>query len=1168
MKLSTKLTLLVLVAVLLPLFGLGSVVYVMQKQVTAERLQQQLQQQGTSAIHHIRDHLLESYRDLALVAGSSTLRPPVWTPEFGLNRYLASFPMYDALVYTDPNGKLIAHTASPLLTEGDTSVEHAAADWHKAAQAGARIIDRSTPKQGAMPHYLVFARQVSDPGVAHGWVFAQVNIEKFVGIIQEIKIGRTGHISLFNRNGILIGHPDKSRYGFDVSHYPIMRKPVLDGTGDSGDFFVSWDGREKWGLTIMLPDHPDLADLRWGIIADQTTNELHEPALDLLKTILLGATFFGTVFVLGGLVFAHRLIAPVFEINRSLNSFFAYLNGKAEAPARFKITGDDEFAQIARAIDQSTQAAVTSIRHAREVDALRDEALNRLNAVLQTAFDGYWLVDLEGRLLDVNESAALMLGYTREAMIGLCVKDIDVVDTPADICARVERMLKSGGERFESKHRKQSGEIIDIEASISLLPDRSALVVFVHDITRSKRAEAQLQLAANVFTHAREGIIITDLNANILNVNAAFTDITGYSREEVLGKNPRILSSGKQDKAFYAAMWHDLQTQLYWYGEIWNRRKDGLVVAEMLTISAVPDKRGDIQNYIALFSDITLLKEHQAKLEFVAHYDALTGLPNRLLLGDRLRQSMSQAPRRGQNVAVAFLDLDGFKAVNDTHGHGVGDQLLATLAMRMVQVLRDGDTLARLGGDEFVAVLVDLPDIDAAVPVLTRLLEAAALPFYVGDVVLNVSASLGAAFYPQSEEVDADQLLRQADQAMYQAKLAGKNRYHVFNTDLDRGVRGHHESLERIKQALDEREFILYYQPKVNMRTGKVTGVEALIRWRHPEQGVLPTGVFLPVITVHPLAIEIGEWVLETAMQQIEDWKAAGLSLPVSVNIDAIQLEQADFVDRLQQQMATHPGLVAGDLELEVLETSALRDCVLVSKVIRACGELGVGFALDDFGTGHSSLSYLKRLPAAMLKIDQSFVRDMLHDHDDLAVLHGVVGLAMAFRREVIAEGVETLAQCDMLLQLGCELAQGYVIARPMPAEDIPAWLATWHPDVSWSNRTPISRDNQSIPFATVECRARIVQAASFIRGEVDAPPALHHEQCRFGQWLKGEVPLSKEARPALEALAPLHIEIHALASELICLKQDGHVEAAVARLSELNALRDRLLEKLIDILQ
>ena len=497
-------------------------------------------------------------------------------------------------------------------------------------------------------------------------------------------------------------------------------------------------------------------------------------------------------------------------------------------------------------------------------------------------------------------------------------------------------------------------------------------------------------------------------------------------------------------------MWATLTEQGHWSGEIWNRRKNGEVFAELQTISAVRDAQGTTQQYVALFSDISAIKAHQSTLERIAHFDALTNLPNRLLLADRLQQAMSQAVRRQQHLAVAYLDLDGFKSVNDRHGHDVGDQFLIALATAMKDTLREGDTLARIGGDEFVAVLIDLESAEGSVPMLTRLLEAAAAPVQLGALVLQASTSIGVTFYPQSQGIEADQLLRQADQAMYQAKVAGKNRYKIFDAAQDNSLRVHHESLERIRLALESREFVLHYQPKVNMKSGQVIGAEALIRWQHPEKGLLAPAAFLPVIEDHPLAVDVGEWVIDTALTQMQAWHAVGLDLPVSVNIGARQLQHGNFMERLQAILGKHPHVNPASLELEVLETSALEDMAQVSQVIEGCSRIGVTFALDDFGTGYSSLTYLKQLRVAMLKIDQSFVRDMLEDPDDLAILQGVIGLAVAFKREVIAEGVETVAHGTALLQLGCELAQGYGIARPMPAEQMPAWAATWQPDAAW----------------------------------------------------------------------------------------------------------------------
>lgn len=432
------------------------------------------------------------------------------------------------------------------------------------------------------------------------------------------------------------------------------------------------------------------------------------------------------------------------------------------------------------------------------------------------------------------------------------------------------------------------------------------------------------------------------------------------------------------------------------------------------------------------------------KLSTMAHYDPLTTLPNRTCLAESLKHAMAKAIEQQTLIALLYIDLDGFKSVNDAYSHAVGDKLLVSVSKRMRHALPKNAVLARLGGDEFVAVLKDLESTQDSVPFLKDLLGVINQPMQVGDLDFNLSASIGVVVYPQSESLDADQLIRQADQAMIQAKQAGKNRYHLFDVERDKALRDQNENLSHLHKSLLAGEFELYYQPKVNMRTLEVIGVEALIRWNDPERGLLALNSFLPLIQSDPLAIEFGRWVLQTALDQVLLWREHGIHLPISVNIDAIHLQSPEFLEHLEQLLAQRPAVKKGDLQLEILETTALDDVAQVSSIMMACQELGVGFALDDFGTGYSSLTYLKRLPAELLKIDRSFVRDMLEDPEDLAILDGVIRLAGAFQRKVIAEGVETQAHCEELLKLGCELGQGYAIARPMPAYLIPEWIDEW----------------------------------------------------------------------------------------------------------------------------
>lgn len=676
------------------------------------------------------------------------------------------------------------------------------------------------------------------------------------------------------------------------------------------------------------------------------------------------------------------------------------------------------------------------------------ESEERFKALSAATYGGIVIHD-KGLILECNDSLSDITGFSYSELIGM--NGLELI-APEHLNTVLENIQNGYGDSYEVEGIRKDGSNypLAIKGKNIRYRDADARVIEFLDITERKKTEEQLKLAASVFTHAREGIMITDPRGMIIDVNDTFSQITGYSREEVLGKNPRLLNSGQHSKEFYADMWSSLEENKQWSGEIWNRHKSGKLFAELVTIGAVSNISGETQNYVALFSDITPMKNHQQQLEHIAHYDILTNLPNRMLLADRLQHEMRQSDRHGRSLAVAYLDLDGFKTINDSYGHDVGDELLIQLSTLMNNSLREGDTLARIGGDEFVAVLADIEEANDFTIILDRLLQAAMSPISVKNHLLQVSTSIGVTLYPQ-DGVDADQLMRHADQAMYIAKQTGKNRYHLFDIHKDKTIQTQRETVEHIKLGLKRQEFVLYYQPQVNMKTGAVVGSEALIRWQHPKRGLLYPNDFLPVIDNHPVSVELGEWVIDTVLNQIAQWCTAGVEIPVSVNIDPFQLQQQEFTEKLLASLAKQPRVKPSLLQLEVLESSALGDITDVLTTMKSCIESGVSFALDDFGTGFSSLTYLKRLPVERLKIDRVFVSDMLVDPDDRAIVMSVIGLATAFNHQVIAEGVESIAHGTQLLSMGCELAQGYAIARPMLAEKLPMWMERWEPDEAWS---------------------------------------------------------------------------------------------------------------------
>ncbi len=559
------------------------------------------------------------------------------------------------------------------------------------------------------------------------------------------------------------------------------------------------------------------------------------------------------------------------------------------------------------------------------------------------------------------------------------------------------------------------------------------------------RAEAELRLYATVFTNASEGMLITDAHSRIIAANPAFSRITGYSPAEVVGRSPALLNSGRQDAGFYRRMWSTLASRGKWQGELWNRRRDGSIYPEWLSITAVQGEgdgeEGGPCNYIGIFSDITERKEAEARILHLAHHDPLTNLPNRALLNDRLGQTLLQARRDGRGAAVLLLDLDRFKTINDTLGHERGDSLLLEVCARCRRVLRDTDTLARLSGDEFVIVLPDATTADVAADTARRLLDAIALPCRLGEHEISITASIGIALFARDGS-DESTLLRNADAAMHRAKEAGRNAFEFYAEDMNTSSLGRLLLEHQLRGAAERGELLLHYQPKVSAADGRLGGFEALLRWQHPELGMVAPGQFIPLAEESGLIVPIGQWVLEEACRQQRAWLDAGFDVPpLAVNLSAHQLAQPDIVATVAAAIERHH-LAPGLIELELTETMLMRDVDRTIRTLVRLREMGVRLSIDDFGTGYSSLSYLKRLPVQALKIDKSFVQDIGADGEAVKLAAAIIALAHSMDLHVIAEGVETEAQREYLARHGCDQFQGYYFDRPMPAEEFALRLA------------------------------------------------------------------------------------------------------------------------------
>lgn len=558
--------------------------------------------------------------------------------------------------------------------------------------------------------------------------------------------------------------------------------------------------------------------------------------------------------------------------------------------------------------------------------------------------------------------------------------------------------------------------------------------------SEQRRAEERLRLSANAFDSTADGILITDINNRMVYVNQAFSNITGYSAAEALGQTPKLLQSGRHDTAFYTEIWRALGDQGHWQGEIWNRRKNGEIFPEWLSISAVLNEQKQRSHYVGVFTDISQHKQAQERLDFLANHDPLTHLANRVSFHEWAHEALLRSQRSGHVVALLFIDLDNFKTINDTLGHPVGDALLLAVAQRLADTVRESDIVARLGGDEFTVLLEDLDDGQDAAMLAQKILAALEQPFSLAGQVLYISASIGISVYPLDGQ-NADTLLKHADLAMYRAKADGRNAYRFFSNDLNVQALDAMLLTNALRTALAKGEFFLNYQPRLSLPDEQVVGVEALLRWRHPEFGFVSPAIFVPLAEQAGLIEHIGEWVLQAACRQASAWQAAGLApFRMAVNLSARQLRQPDLVERIRAALDTHQ-LAPHWLELEITESLMVQNPEHTERILRELKNLGIRIAIDDFGTGYSSLSYLKRFSLDYLKIDQSFMRAIPHDPEDVAIARAVLALGTSLKLHVVGEGVETEAQRAFLMAEGCHEVQGFFYCKPLPADELEAYI-------------------------------------------------------------------------------------------------------------------------------
>jgi diguanylate cyclase (GGDEF)-like protein/PAS domain S-box-containing protein len=682
------------------------------------------------------------------------------------------------------------------------------------------------------------------------------------------------------------------------------------------------------------------------------------------------------------------------------------------------------------------------------------ERFARFQRAFEVAPQPMGIVDALGHIVALNNVFVHTLGYssreapTLEALLRSMFPDDQYRERLlADWSAAGMRSAQTGVPQapLVARHRYKDGSEHTVEVRTSWASDEA--IVILTDITDRLLAEERMRLWTSVMQQSMEGIVICDRETRIVAVNPAFERVTGYSSQEAIGSTPRILYSGRQDESFYSNMWRDIGSTGQWSGEIWNRRKNGELYVEWMAMNAIYDLSGQVTHYVSVFSDITERKTTEDRMRHLSQHDALTGLPNRTVLRYRLDQLIDLAVRDGLRIAVLFVDLDRFKTINDSLGHEAGDRLLQTVAQRISGVVRQSDTVARMGGDEFVILLSELHRSDDAARLAEKVLATVSGPVVIEEQELSVSASIGICVFPDDGE-NASALLRNADSAMYRAKNGGRNRYEFYTREMNEHAIEELQTEHALRLAFDRQEFVLHYQPQIDLLSGAMVGAEALIRWRRPGFGLVLPGAFIPLAQERGLILAVGSWVVREALRQIKQWGAEGVpAVTIAVNVSATEFHQRGFVESLMQ--AIHDsGIEPGRLELELTESVVVQDCEAAMGILGRLHEFGIRLSIDDFGTGYSSLNYLRRFPIDKIKIDKSFIGELTGEAGSVRLVRAIIALAKSFRLKVVAEGVESREQLALLSAEGCDEIQGFLASPALEPVRFERLLRGWK---AWS---------------------------------------------------------------------------------------------------------------------